>query len=127
MVLEAAARQRWWRLILSDARMSAARMSEFSSADLSIVIPTRNRWVTLGRTLAALDDQTESGFETIVVVDGAEQGVPSLPGARVIQQEHAGPGAARNRGVEASERALILLLGDDMVPQRDFVARHLAR
>jgi GT2 family glycosyltransferase len=81
----------------------------------------------LRTTLAALDAQTERGFETIVVADGSDQEVPELPGVRVLRQEHAGPGAARNRGVGASERRLILFIGDDMVPRPDFVARHLAR
>jgi GT2 family glycosyltransferase len=97
-----------------------------TAADLSIVIPTRRRWETLGLTLAALEAQTEQGFETIVVADGMDQEVPDLPGARVMQQEHAGPGAARNRGVAASDRELVLFIGDDMVPRPDFVAQHVA-
>src|SRR4051812_47967620 len=105
--------------------MSDARMSEFSSADLSIIIPTRDRWDTLRRTLRALERQTESGFETIVVADGEDQEPPGLPGVRLIQQEHAGPGAARNRGVSESDRRLILFVNDDMIPRPDFVSRHL--
>lgn len=98
-----------------------------SSADLSIVIPTRRRWDTLRLTLAALQAQTEQGFETIVVVDGADQEVPDLPGVRIVQQEHAGPGVARNRGVSESQRRLILFIGDDMLAGPELVARHLAR
>jgi GT2 family glycosyltransferase len=98
-----------------------------SAADLAIIIPTRSRWDILGRTLAALDAQTERGFETIVVVDGDDQEVPDLPNARALRQRHAGPGAARNRGVEATDRGLVLFIGDDMVPRPDFVARHVAR
>lgn len=95
------------------------------AADLAVVIPTRDRWDTLGTTLRALEEQTERGFETIVVVDGSEQRPPPLPRVRVLQQEHAGPGAARNRGVGATARRVVLFLGDDMVPDRDVVARHL--
>lgn len=102
-------------------------LPELSSADLSIVIPTRERWETLRITLAALRAQTEPGFETVVVVDGADQQVPNLEDVRVVQQDHAGPGAARNRGVDESQRRLVLFIGDDMVPRPDFVARHLAR
>lgn len=98
-----------------------------TAADLSIVIPTRRRWDTLRLTLEALEAQTEAGFETIVVADGRDQDVPDIPSVRVIQQEHAGPGAARNRGAGESERRLILFIGDDMVPQQDLVARHLER
>ena len=91
------------------------------------MIPTRERWEILRRTLDALEAQTEKGFETIVVVDGEDQRIPPLPYVRVLQQGRAGPGAARNRGVGESERQLVLFLNDDMVPQPDLVARHLAR
>jgi GT2 family glycosyltransferase len=104
--------------------MSAMNMA---AEDLSVVIPTRRRWDRLGLTLAALERQTEQGFETIVVVDGLDDDVPELPNVRVLQQEHAGPGVARNYGVSASERRLVLFIGDDMIPRPDFVARHLAR
>jgi len=99
----------------------------YSSADLSIVIPTSGRWATLRVTLAALRGQTEQGFETIVVADGTDQRIPDLPDARVVAQQHAGPGAARNRGVAESARPLVLFIGDDMVPSSELVARHLAR
>jgi GT2 family glycosyltransferase len=99
----------------------------WSPADLSVVIPTRERWETLGATLAALRSQTEQGFETIVVADGTDQHVPELRGVTVVQQERAGPGAARNRGVSESGGPLILFLGDDMVPRPELVARHLSR
>lgn len=97
------------------------------ATELSIVIPTRQRWETLRGTLRALEAQSVQGFETIVVIDGADQRAPALNGARVLQQEHAGPGVARNLGVSASDRPLILFLGDDMVPDAQLVARHLAR
>jgi GT2 family glycosyltransferase len=98
-----------------------------TAEDLSIVIPTRRRWDTLRHTLAALAAQTEQTFETIVVVDGLDDDVPELRGVTVLQQEHAGPGAARNYGVSMSDRPLLLFIGDDMIPRPDFVARHVAR
>ena len=101
----------------------------FGPGDLSVVIPTRRRWQTLQLTLDALAAQTVRGFEVVVVADGTDQEVPAeVPGAsRLIQQEHAGPGAARNRAVAESSSPLVLFLGDDMVPQRELVERHLAR
>jgi GT2 family glycosyltransferase len=100
----------------------------FTATDLSIIIPTRRRWETLRLTLAALEAQSVDGFEVVVVADGADQEVPSLPGAvRVVQQAHAGPGVARNRGVAESERSLVLFIGDDMIPRPGFVAAHVAR
>lgn len=101
----------------------------FGPGDLSVVIPTRRRWQTLQLTLDALATQTVSGFEVVLVADGTDQEVPGeVPGAsRLIQQEHAGPGAARNRAVAEISRPLVLFLGDDMIPQRQLVERHLAR
>ena len=104
-----------------------APVLELTPADLSVIIPTRRRWDTLRITLAALEAQTEQGFETVIVADGTDQQVPDLTGVRLVQQGHAGPGAARNRGVAESERRLILFLGDDMIPRPELVARHLAR
>jgi GT2 family glycosyltransferase len=97
------------------------------ASDLSVVIPTRRRWDKLRLTLAALANQTVQGFETIVVADGMDQAVPALPGVRLLQQEHSGPGVARNLGVAESRRGLILFIGDDMIPRPELVAAHLRR
>lgn len=95
--------------------------------DLTVVVPTRDRWPgVLARTLAALRDQSVSGFETIVVVDGTDQRLPPDLPARVVVKDHGGPGAARNAGAQAATRSLLLFLGDDMVPTPELVARHLA-
>jgi GT2 family glycosyltransferase len=96
-----------------------------TAADVSVVIPTRNRWPTLQLTLDALAAQTCSGFETIVVADGRDQDVPDLPGVHVLQQDHAGPGVARNLAARESERRLLLFIGDDMVPVPELVAAHV--
>ena len=98
-----------------------------TAADVAVIIPTRRRWEILRQTLAALDAQTAHGFETIVVVDGEDEEVPDLPGVRVLQQAHAGPGAARNRGVDATARDVVIFLGDDMIPRPELVERHVAR
>jgi GT2 family glycosyltransferase len=96
--------------------------------DLTVVIPTSGRWEILKRTLAALADQTESGFETIVVGDGIEQQTPaSVQAARLIVQQQAGPGVARNLGARESRRELVLFLGDDIVPTPALVGSHLDR
>lgn len=101
-----------------------------NASDLTIVIPTIKRWEILTKTLDALAAQTVQGFETIVVVDGDDVSVPTAisqrDGVRVLTQPHGGPGAARNTGVAASQRELILLLGDDMIPTPELVATHLA-
>jgi GT2 family glycosyltransferase/SAM-dependent methyltransferase len=102
-----------------------------NSDDLTVAIPTRDRWEIVERTLAALRTQTVSGFDVIVVCDGEDQQPPppiaDAPDVRVLRQPHAGPGAARNTAVHASDRPWLLLLGDDMVAAPDLVERHLQR
>src|SRR5712675_2130844 len=105
---------------------SAGTAAEAQATDISVIIPTRDRWSILGRTLEALGRQTVRGFETIVVVDGADQSPPALGDVRIVVQDHGGPGAARNTGVRATDRPLLLFLGDDMVPSPEMLERHVA-
>jgi GT2 family glycosyltransferase/2-polyprenyl-3-methyl-5-hydroxy-6-metoxy-1,4-benzoquinol methylase len=100
-------------------------MPAFGPADLAIVIPTRDRWHILSQTLAGLAAQSVQGFETVIVVDGEDQDVPDLGSARVVVKPHGGPGAARNAGVAATDRPLVLFLGDDMIPTPRVVELHL--
>lgn len=102
-------------------------MPALGPSDLAVVIPTRDRWPLLARTLAALSRQSVAGFETIVVVDGTDQRPPDLGPARVVVKDRGGPGAARNAGVAATDRSLLLFLGDDMVPTTQLVEHHLDR
>src|SRR3954463_7784109 len=102
-------------------------MAEFAPSDISIVIPTHRRRETLELTLSALQAQTVRGFETIVVVDGPDGAPGEADEVKVLTQDHAGPGVARNRGVAATDRALVIFIGDDMIPRPDFVGRHLDR
>lgn len=95
-------------------------------ADLTVVIPTRDRWPILRRTLHALGEQTVRGFRILVVVDGTDQQVPVDLGVDVLSKPHGGPGAARNAGVAAASTDLVLLLGDDMVAAPGLVEEHLA-
>jgi hypothetical protein len=97
-----------------------------TAAELSVVIPTRDRWPILAQTLAALSRQTVSGFEVVVVVDGTDQQPPSLQADRLLVKERGGPGAARNHAVSQLDRRLVLFLGDDILPTRGLVEGHLA-
>ncbi len=110
--------------------MTVGSPTQSLATELAVVIPTRQRWPILARTLEALAAQSVSGFETIVVVDGTDQRVPTWlrerPGTRVLEQPHGGPGTARNKAVSHTDRRLILFLGDDMIPAPTLIAQHLA-
>lgn len=104
---------------------------------VSVVIPTFNRREALLRTLGALDGQRVPPVEVIVVDDGSADGTAAAVEAwmsrrqatapiRLLRQDNAGPGAARNRGTAAASGDLVLFLGDDTTPDADLVAEHLA-
>jgi glycosyltransferase involved in cell wall biosynthesis len=113
-------------------------------ADISVIIPAYNRAGLIGETLRSLLNQTIPANEIIVVDDGSTDGtgeaaerefsvfreqfsalqkpfsvfsVPSVvkPSLRVIRQQNAGPGAARNRGLaEATGEFIHFFDSDDI-------------
>ncbi len=100
---------------------------------LSVVIPTCNRSATLSRVLRALEAQTVGlrAFEVLVVDDGSQDDTPAVVerfaaqsaiSLRYLRQQNRGPAAARNRGIAASNRSLLVLLGDDTIPAPDLHA-----
>jgi GT2 family glycosyltransferase len=100
---------------------------------LSVVVPSYNRRESLRRLLHALEHQTVSDFEVVVVDDGSTDGTPEMLSAltpsyqlTVVQQPNAGPAAARNSGVERASAELILFLDDDVVPVPQLIEMHLA-
>ena len=101
-------------------------MTELTAADLAVIIPTRQRWDILGLTLSSLSRQSVPGSETVVVVDGTDQDVPPLEASSVLVKRRAGPAAARNAGARATQRPVVMFIGDDTIPAPDLVERHLA-
>jgi GT2 family glycosyltransferase len=100
---------------------------------LSVLVPTHGRGATLAQCLASLAAQTlpPERFEVIVVDDGSPEPVELDPAAFafalvLLRQEQAGPGAARNRGLERCRAPLTLILNDDAVAAPDLLASHLA-
>ena len=100
---------------------------------LSVVIPTYNRRAILRKTLLALMSQTfaPERFEVIVVDDGStddtvamlRQFNPSFA-LRVLAAEHAGANAARNLGIRAAQGRVVVITGDDMIPEPSFLEAH---
>jgi glycosyltransferase involved in cell wall biosynthesis len=98
----------------------------------SVVIPTHNRRQMLQRVLRALEQQAAAPeFELIVIDDGSTDGTeatlaahrPSHPFA-FRWQANGGPGRARNHGVSLAAGRFVIFIGDDTVPERDFLAEH---
>ena len=102
---------------------------------ISVLIPTYNRKDILRKCLEGYSRQTfpADAFELIVVDDGSTDGTaevvnglaPTLPyRLSYTYQANAGPGAARNRGFRNASGRVILITGDDILPDERLLAEH---
>jgi GT2 family glycosyltransferase len=104
--------------------------------DISVVIPTRERWPVLQGTLQALAEQDLDGVRAEVVVadnwsrDGSRVRARALAASlpfplTVVCEPRRGPGPPRNAGIAAAAGDLVLFIGDDCRPASPrFVASH---
>lgn len=105
---------------------------------ISVVIPTYNRQPILEKCLRALEMQQLSassvvgGYEVVLVDDGSTDGTLDWLAAhkeefihvRCFEQDHAGPAAARNLGVEKAQGDIIIFIDSDLVVLENFVQAH---
>ena len=102
----------------------------------SVVIPTYNRLPMLLRVLGALDRQRAAPeFEVVVIDDGSTDGTDEALERtsatrthkypwRYQWQKNSGPSRARNRGVELATGQFVVFIGDDTVPEEEFLLEH---
>ncbi|MGH9139053.1 MAG: glycosyltransferase family 2 protein [Acidimicrobiales bacterium] len=90
------------------------------NADVSVVIPTRDRAALLVRTLRSVFAQRDVEVEVVVVDDGSRDDISAVVrGAgdgrvRLLRQERSqGVSAARNRGIDVSTGSWVAFLDDD--------------
>jgi hypothetical protein len=94
---------------------------------VSVIIPLYNKGPFIGRALQSVVSQSFGDFEVIVVDDGSTDAGPEVvrnhPDGRVrlVRQDNAGPGAARNRGVAESKSAFLSFLDADDEWMPDFL------
>lgn len=102
---------------------------------MTVIIPTKDREETLAKTLDAYARQTlpVDQFEVVIVNDhGALAGVQAVThhhpklNIRVIDNHGpGGPAAARNLAINQSSGEVVLITGDDIVPDEKFLAEHV--
>ncbi len=103
----------------------------------SLVIPTYNRKPILEKCLKALEAQSLSDsvvtdYEIVLVDDGSTDGTlewlsthkDEFPHVRTFEQEHMGPAAARNLGVEKAKGDTIIFIDSDLVVTEVFLQAH---
>jgi len=98
-----------------------------NSADISIVIPTRNRLHSLRRLLNSISDQTCSPRE-IIIVDSSDfplnlEQLEIHSKALDVQIYHTNPSVCyqRNFGIEKSISKFIMLLDDDIELSKNYI------
>jgi len=88
-------------------------------ADVSVIIPLHNKGRYIGRALSSVFNQTYEDFGVVVVDDGSSDDGSDIvrqytdQRLRLIQQENAGPGAARNRGIRETRGQYLAFLDAD--------------
>lgn len=104
----------------------------------SVVIPTYNRLPILEKCLRALERQqlrAESivvGYEVVLVDDGSTDGTlewleayrSEFSHVKAFSQNHQGPAAARNLGVEQAQGDTIIFIDSDLVVTEGFLQAH---
>ena len=86
---------------------------------VSVVIPLYNKDKYIARALDSVFGQTCQDFEVIVVDDGSTDNGAEIVRSykdrrlRFIRQANAGPGAARNHGIQESRAPLLAFLDAD--------------
>ncbi len=97
-----------------------------------MVVPTRGGAARLPLLLRALQNQSLSDFEIVVVVDGDIDATATLlardwPEIRaVVFPENRGRASALSAGFAAAQGDILIRADDDFVPGLDYVAAHVA-
>jgi glycosyltransferase involved in cell wall biosynthesis len=104
---------------------------------ISVMLPTYKRPEALERTLAALEKQSlePDCYEIIVVDDGSADQTEMLVDefarqthirfSYIVLKDNGGPARARNFGLAACRAGVVLIIGDDIEPDRCLVEKHL--
>ncbi|HEU4598971.1 MAG TPA: glycosyltransferase family A protein, partial [Solirubrobacterales bacterium] len=111
---------------------SAVQLQAALPGLVSVIVPTFNRLDLLRDLLDSLRSQRWRPLEAIVVDDGStEDSIASLAGLwegqngldlRILRQDHRGPAAARNRGLDAARGEYLYFIDSDDLVEPDGIA-----
>jgi glycosyltransferase involved in cell wall biosynthesis len=106
-----------------------------STYPISVIMPCYNKEYEILRILQAYDRQDcQIEFEVIAIDDGSTDNTSKIlsnyhPIHYYLKlrklEKNCGPATARNLGIEMAESPLLLFVGDDILPERDFIRQHL--
>lgn len=100
-----------------------------AACDISVIIPVYNIQQHLRECLDSVLGQSYPHLQVICVDDGSTDESPAIlaeyaqkdPRVQVIRQQNAGPGAARNTGLEAATGEYVIFLDSDDWFEPDFL------
>lgn len=106
-------------------------MSQSGDYSVSVVIAAYNAAEWLGQAVMSALNQTCKPLEVVVVDDGSEDNTAEIAcvfgeNVRLIQQENAGAGAARNAGIRAAKGDFVAFLDSDDYWLEDKLEKQLA-
>jgi len=102
---------------------------------VSVIIPTFNEQNVIGDCLRSLGKQSYKGLEIIVVDDGStdktlgvvrkikNQSAGQRMKIKIYEQEHKGPGPARNLGAEKATGDILVFVDSDMAFESSFIEK----
>ena len=97
-------------------------------ARISVIIPAYNSEKYIGKSIESVQTQLFQNWELIVVDDGSKDNTFNVAESyanrdnriRVIHQENAGPGIARNTGIAAANGDYIVFIDSDDYVEKDY-------
>ncbi|MBT4384289.1 glycosyltransferase family 2 protein [Candidatus Peregrinibacteria bacterium] len=101
---------------------------------LTVIVTTYNREERLAECLKRLKNQslTQDAYELIVINDGSKDSTKeyldelaiSWPELTVIHQKNTGQGQAREHGLKYARGQVVLIMGDDIYAEENFLEEH---
>jgi len=94
---------------------------------VSVVIPTYNEVKYISKAIDTLKQQDYQHIEIIIIDDGSIDGTKELLQKRddviFLEQEHQGPGLARNKGSKIAKGEILVFVDADMYFPQDFIGK----